>query len=64
MTLIPSVDGKTSSFAGGDNFVITKGSPRAGIAKNFLEYAYSLDGQKVMAKYGSLPTRSDIARKF
>jgi multiple sugar transport system substrate-binding protein len=62
VTLIPSVDGKTSSFAGGDNFVITKGSPRAAIAKNFLEYAYSLDGQKVMAKYGSLPTRSDIAK--
>jgi multiple sugar transport system substrate-binding protein len=61
VTLIPSVDGKTSSFAGGDNFVITKGSPRADIAKNFLEYAYSLEGQKVMAKYGSLPTRSDIA---
>ncbi len=61
VSLIPSVDGKTSSFAGGDNFVITKGSPRADIAKNFLEYAYSLEGQKVMAKYGSLPTRSDIA---
>ncbi|WP_036789350.1 ABC transporter substrate-binding protein [Pleomorphomonas koreensis] len=61
VSLIPSVDGKTSSFAGGDNFVVTKGSPRAGLAKNFLEYAYSLEGQKVMAKYGSLPTRSDIA---
>lgn len=61
VSLIPSVDGKTSSFAGGDNFVITKGSPHAGIAKDFLEYAYSLEGQKVMAKYGSLPTRSDIA---
>jgi len=63
VTLIPSVDGKTSSFAGGDNFVITKGSPRAGVAKNFLEYAYSLEGQKVMAKYGSLPTRADIAKE-
>lgn len=41
VSLIPSVDGKSSSFAGGDNFVITKGSPRAAIAKNFLEYAYS-----------------------
>lgn len=61
VSLIPSVDGKTSSFAGGDNFVITKGSPRADLAKNFLEFAYSPEGQKVMAKYGSLPTRSDIA---
>jgi multiple sugar transport system substrate-binding protein len=63
VSLIPSVDGKTSSFAGGDNFVITKGSPHAALAKNFLEYAYSLDGQKVMAKYGSLPTRADLANE-
>lgn len=63
VSLIPSVDGKTSSFAGGDNFVITKGSPRAALAKNFLEYAYSLEGQKVMAKYGSLPTRADLAKE-
>ena len=63
VTLIPSVDGKTSSFAGGDNFVITKGTKKIDAVKEFLEYIYSMDGQKVMAKYGSLPTRGDIADK-
>jgi multiple sugar transport system substrate-binding protein len=61
VTLIPSVDGKTSSFAGGDNFVVTKGTPRIEAVKKFLEYTYSPEGQKIMAKFGSLPTRSDIA---
>ncbi|MBZ9789634.1 sugar ABC transporter substrate-binding protein [Rhizobium sp. 3T7] len=61
VTLIPGVDGKPSSFAGGDNFVITKGTKKIDAVKEFLEYIYSMDGQKVMAKYGSLPTRGDIA---
>jgi multiple sugar transport system substrate-binding protein len=61
VTLIPSVDGKTSSFAGGDNFVITKGTKKIDAVKEFLEYIYSMDGQKILAKYGSLPTRGDIA---
>jgi multiple sugar transport system substrate-binding protein len=63
VTLIPSVDGKTSSFAGGDNFVVTKGTPKLESVKKFLEYTYSLEGQKIMAKYGSLPTRGDIANE-
>jgi multiple sugar transport system substrate-binding protein len=61
VTLIPGVDGNPSSFAGGDNFVVTKGTPRLDKVKTFLEYTYSLEGQKIMAKFGSLPTRSDIA---
>lgn len=61
VTLIPGVDGKPSSFAGGDNFVITKGTKKIDAVKEFIEYIYSMDGQKVMAKYGSLPTRGDIA---
>jgi multiple sugar transport system substrate-binding protein len=61
VTLIPGVDGTPSSFAGGDNFVITKGTQKVDAVKNFLEYVYSMDGQKIMAKYGSLPTRGDIA---
>ncbi|MBX5093632.1 ABC transporter substrate-binding protein [Rhizobium lentis] len=63
VTLIPGVDGKPSSFAGGDNFVITKGTMKIDAVKEFLEYIYSMDGQKIMAKYGSLPTRGDIADK-
>ncbi|MCV9997093.1 sugar ABC transporter substrate-binding protein [Pararhizobium sp. YC-54] len=63
VTLIPGATGGTSSFAGGDNFVITKGTPKMDAVKEFLEYIYSEDGQKIMAKYGSLPTRGDIAGK-
>ncbi|MBP1884704.1 ABC transporter substrate-binding protein [Sinorhizobium mexicanum] len=63
VTLIPGVNGGTSSFAGGDNFVITRGTKKIDAVKEFLEYTYSMDGQKVMAKYGSLPTRGDIADK-
>ncbi|APG88209.1 ABC transporter substrate-binding protein [Sinorhizobium americanum] len=61
VTLIPGVDGKPSSFAGGDNFVVTKGTPKLEAVKKFLEFTYSMEGQKIMAKYGSLPTRGDIA---
>lgn len=63
VTLIPGATGGTSSFAGGDNFVVTKGTPKIAAVKEFLEYIYSEDGQKIMAKYGSLPTRGDIADK-
>lgn len=63
VTLIPGATGGTSSFAGGDNFVVTKGTPKIAAVKKFLEYIYSEDGQKIMAKYGSLPTRGDIAEK-
>ncbi|MET0748116.1 MAG: sugar ABC transporter substrate-binding protein [Rhizobium sp.] len=63
VTLIPGVDGKPSSFAGGDNFVITKGSKKIEAVKDFLQFIYSMDGQKVMAQYGSLPTRGDIAEQ-
>lgn len=63
VSLIPSVDGKTSSFAGGDNFVVTKGTPKLDAVKTFLEYTYSLEGQKILAKFGSLPTRGDIANE-
>ncbi|RVH53472.1 ABC transporter substrate-binding protein [Sinorhizobium meliloti] len=63
VTLIPGVDGKPSSFAGGDNFVVTKGTPRLEEVKEFLEYTYSPEGQKIMAKLGSLPTRGDIANE-
>ncbi|MGO4568297.1 sugar ABC transporter substrate-binding protein [Rhizobium sp. 2YAF20] len=63
VTLIPGVNGGASSFAGGDNFVITKGTKKLDAVKEFIEYIYSMDGQKIMAKYGSLPTRGDIADK-
>jgi multiple sugar transport system substrate-binding protein len=62
VTLLPGKDGGASSFAGGDNFVASKGTKKMPVIKEFLEFAYSLPGQQLMAKLGSLPVRSDIAK--
>ena len=62
ITFLPGKDGGWSSFAGGDNFVVTKGTTKLPIVKAFLDFAYSLEGQTLLAKYGSLPVRGDIAK--
>jgi multiple sugar transport system substrate-binding protein len=62
ITFLPGKDGGWSSFAGGDNFVVTKGTKKLPIVKAFLDFAYSLEGQTLLAKYGSLPVRGDIAK--
>jgi multiple sugar transport system substrate-binding protein len=61
VTLIPGIEGGTSSFAGGDNIVVTKGTTKLEAVKEFIEYAYSPEGQRILAENGSLPTRGDIA---
>jgi multiple sugar transport system substrate-binding protein len=63
ITFLPGKDGGWSSFAGGDNFVVTKGTKKIAVLKEFLEFAYSLEGQTILAKYGSLPVRGDIANE-
>lgn len=63
VTFLPGKDGNWSSFAGGDNFVITKGTPKLAVLKEFLDFAYSLEGQTILAKYGSLPVRGDVAKE-
>lgn len=63
VTMIPGVDGKPSSFAGGDNIVVTKGTPHVSQIQKFLQFVYSEEGQTIMAKNGSLPTRTDIAEQ-
>ncbi|WP_413988971.1 ABC transporter substrate-binding protein [Labrys okinawensis] len=62
ITFLPGKDGGWSSFAGGDNFVITKGTTKLAVLKEFLDFSYSLEGQTILAKYGSLPVRGDIAK--
>ena len=62
VTFLPGKDGNWSSFAGGDNFVVTKGTKKVAVVKAFLDFAYSLEGQTILAKYGSLPVRGDIAK--
>lgn len=62
VTFLPGKDGGSSSFAGGDNFVVTKGTSKLAVLKEFLDFAYSLEGQTLLASRGSLPVRGDIAK--
>ncbi|WP_117191561.1 ABC transporter substrate-binding protein [Rhizobium terrae] len=61
VTFIPGKDGGRASFGGGDNFVVTAGRDNLQAAKEFLDFVYSLEGQTLLAKGGSLPTRADVA---
>ena len=61
VTFIPGKDGGKASFGGGDNFVVTAGRDNLKAAKEFLDFVYSLEGQTLLAKGGSLPTRADVA---
>lgn len=61
VTFLPGKTGDWSSFAGGDNFVVTKGTTKLKAIKAFLDFSYSLEGQTLLARYGSLPVRSDIS---
>ncbi|MCD1633918.1 sugar ABC transporter substrate-binding protein [Martelella mediterranea] len=60
---LPGKDGGVSSFGGGDNFVVTAGRDTLGAAKEFLDFAYSVEGQTLLARLGSLPTRADVAQE-
>ena len=61
VTFLPGKDGGRSSFAGGDNFVVTAGRNNMDAVREFLDFVYSVEGQTLLAKLGSLPTRSDVA---
>ncbi|MFV0332724.1 MAG: ABC transporter substrate-binding protein [Tropicimonas sp.] len=63
VTFIPGKEGGWSSFAGGDNIVISRGVGEAKVEaiKAFIEFAYTLEAQKMLAGNGSLPVRADVA---
>ena len=61
VTFLPGQNGGKASFAGGDNFVVTTGRKNLPEVTEFLTFVYSLEGQTLLARLGSLPTRSDIA---
>ena len=63
VTYLPGKDGGASSFAGGDNFVVSNGTTKTAGIKAFLEYAYSVEGQTLLARNGSLPVRADVAKQ-
>jgi len=63
VTYLPGKDGGWSSFAGGDNFVVSAATDddKMPAIEAFVEFAYSLEGQRLLAAGGALPVRSDIA---
>lgn len=63
VTFLPGKDGGSSSFAGGDNFVVSNGTDKMEAIKAFLDYAYSPEGQTLLARNGSLPVRADVAKE-
>lgn len=65
MTYLPGKDGDWSSFAGGDNIVVSAktADSKMPAIQAFIEFAYSPEGQKILAQNGSLPVRDDIAEQ-
>ncbi|RYH08389.1 sugar ABC transporter substrate-binding protein [Tropicimonas sp. IMCC6043] len=61
VALLPGKEGGASSFAGGDNFVVSQDTENLEPIKAFLEFAYSVEGQTILANNGSLPVRADVA---
>lgn len=63
VTFIPGESGGWSSFAGGDNFVVSRGTKKLAAIEAFLRFAYSLEGQRILAHNGSLPVREDVIKQ-
>lgn len=66
VTFLPGQEkGSWSSFAGGDNIVISQSTDESKIPaiQSFIEFAYSVEGQKILAQNGAMPVRSDIAEE-
>ncbi|MET3600193.1 ABC transporter substrate-binding protein [Martelella mangrovi] len=65
VTYLPGKDGDWSSFAGGDNIVVSAktAEEKMPAIQAFIEFAYSPEGQKILAQNGSLPVRDDVAEQ-
>ncbi|MDY8111041.1 sugar ABC transporter substrate-binding protein [Fulvimarina sp. 2208YS6-2-32] len=66
VTFLPGqTEGEWSSFAGGDNIVISHGTPdeKVSAIEAFIQFAYSLEGQTILANNGVVPVRGDIAKE-
>ena len=63
VSLLPGKDGGTAAFAGGDNIVVTAGTSESKVEaiEDFIEFSYSPEGQRLLARGGALPVRTDIA---
>ncbi len=65
VTYLPGKDGDWSSFAGGDNIVVSAKTDedKMPAIEAFIKFAYSPEGQTILAKNGSLPVRADVAEE-
>lgn len=65
VTYLPGKDGGYSSFAGGDNIVVSAGTDDSKLPaiEAFIEFAYSLEGQKILTQNGAVPVRGDLAEE-
>lgn len=63
VTFIPGQSGGWASFAGGDNFVVSRGTKKLAGIEDFIRFAYTLKGQQVLAHNGSLPVREDLIKQ-
>jgi multiple sugar transport system substrate-binding protein len=64
VTFLPGIEaGQKSAFVGGDVIAIPKGSKNAEIAKQFIAWQLSDEGQlEGLAKNNILPSRADLAK--
>ncbi len=58
---IPGEHGGHSSFAGGDDIVLTRTTRHAAAVERFIEWSYTPVAQRLLAAHGSLPVRLDLA---
>lgn len=66
VTFLPGqTAGDWSSFAGGDNFVVSAatGDDKMPAIEAFIDFAYSLEGQKILVANGAMPVRGDLAEQ-
>lgn len=60
---IPGKNGGEASFAGGDDIAVCAPGRHEAAVERFIEWSWSLPGQKLLASHGSLPVRTDLAQQ-
>ncbi|QQA41718.1 ABC transporter substrate-binding protein [Pelagovum pacificum] len=58
---IPGEEGGFSSFAGGDNFVVTAGIEDMAPVREFVDFMYSEEGQTMLAQATGVPVNGAVA---
>ncbi|MDZ5696642.1 MULTISPECIES: ABC transporter substrate-binding protein [Phyllobacteriaceae] len=60
---IPGEEGGFSSFAGGDNFVVTAGIEDMEPVREWVDFMYSLEGQRILARATGIPVNGAVAEE-